>query len=759
MSPSKKPAGAAAKRGRQRPNLLNYPRHGKTGVMRWVPTVRLVLIGVLSMLFIAVAGFTIGYAVTDVPEPNPEAAGETSTVYFDDGETVLGTFSEQNRVLVDIDGISEPMRAATVAAEDRSFYENRGISFTGLSRAVWGVVTDDYAGGGSTITQQYVKNFYLTNDHSLERKIREMFIALKIDEQQTKDEILANYLNTIYLGRQNYGIEVAAQDYFGKPASELDLAESALMAAMIQRPGAADPAVEPEVYEERFRYVLSGMVREGYITQAEADAAELPEVQPRSADANQYKGPNGYLLQTVKDYLIYQLGYEEDYLNRAGLEITSTFSADAMRAAEEAVADLPEPKPDGFQVAMSTIDPDTGAVKMLYGGEDYLERQQNAATQDVAQAGSAFKPFTLVAGFENGIRLTDYYDGRSPMSPTGWGGPVQNYGNQSYGTVTLLRATQQSMNTPYAQLSLQVGPEATADVAARAGIPEEAMEAQRETPSIVLGTPSPTNLQMASAYATFAANGSYRQPYSVERVLDTEGEVLHEAEHEGDQRFDEAVMAETSYALSQVVQGGTGSYASNLGRPVAGKTGTSQSNQSAWFVGYTPQLSTAVSMYRQNEAGQPIPIGAYGGRSSITGGSFPVQLWTQYMADVLEGEPVEQFPARGELPQVERPANPDQPAPPQRNRTGSGSGGQESRPEETEAPEPEGDDEGEGSGDDEGGNGSEGGDDGSGDSGGNGNNEGGGGGPTQQPTQPPNPQPTAPNPQLPDLPDNGIGGD
>ena len=202
----------------------------------------------------------------------------------------LGSFSAEDRTNVSIDEISPAMRQAAIAAEDQSFYENRGISFRGLTRAVWGVVTDDYAGGGSTITQQYVKNFYLTNERSIDRKVKEMFISLKIDQELSKDEVLANYLNTIYLGRQSYGIEVAANNYFDKPASELDVAESALLAAMIQRPGAADPAEEPEQYEDRFRYVLDGMVKLDYLTEEEAASMEMPDV-GREPEGQSVQGP------------------------------------------------------------------------------------------------------------------------------------------------------------------------------------------------------------------------------------------------------------------------------------------------------------------------------------------------------------------------------------------------------------------------------------------------------------------------------------
>nr|WP_232483087.1 transglycosylase domain-containing protein [Brevibacterium yomogidense] len=732
-----------------------YPRPGKTGWRRWVPAFRHWAVAVLLFVALGLGAFGIGYAVTDIPEPNAEASGQTSTVYYNDGETELGSYSAEDRTNVSIDEISESMQHAAVAAEDQSFYENRGISFKGLSRAVWGVVTDDYAGGGSTITQQYVKNFYLTNERSIDRKVREMFISLKIDQELTKDEVLANYLNTIYLGRQSYGIEVAANNYFDKPASELDVPESALLAAMIQRPGAADPADDPDTYEDRFRYVLRSMVKLGYLTEDEAASTEMPEVNSKPED-NQYKGQNGYLLSTVLSELK-SIGYTEDQLNRGGYDIVSTFDEGAMEVAVETVEALPEMK-DGMHVGLSSVDPATGGVVAIYGGKDYLERAQNSATQDTAQAGSTFKVFTLVAGLENGYRLTDHFTGTSGTTFNYDGTPwvVRNYGGSNYGPVSLLKATQSSINTAYAQLNIEVGPEKTVDVAKRAGFPDDTVGLENNA-SNVLGTSSPTVTQMAGAFATFAEEGVHHQVHFVDKVTDAEDTVVHEADPEGDEAFDPAVAAETSYALRNVVTGGSGSYANNLGRPAAGKTGTSQNAYSAWFAGYTPNLATAVSIFRADEEGNPIEIGPYGGRGEITGGSYPTMVWTDYMRGAVEAMdlPVEQFPERGELPQVDKPNNdsgvPEQaPAPPRRDNSGDSGGGsggnssdedsdsgddarEEEPPEEEEDDsggiEPPGDDDNEDNdnGGDSGGGGNGDGGDG-GDSGGGGNGDGGDGG-------------------------------
>lgn len=676
-------------------NLLNYPRAGKSGWARWLPSGRLVGAGVLGAIVLVIVAFSVGYALTDVPEPNPEASGQTSDVYYDDGKTLIGQFKEQDRENVKIGGISKEMQQAAISAEDQSFYENRGISIVGLSRAVWGVATNNYAGGGSTITQQYVKNFYLTNERSLDRKVREMFIAIKVDQQLSKDEILANYLNTIYLGRQSYGIEVASQNYFNKPASELDLSESALLAAMIQRPGAADPSNDPGQYEDRFRYVLDAMVKEGYITQDVADGTEMPEVEAPKKDENMYGGQKGYLLETVREELMNKAGLKPEQIDRGGLDIVTTFNKDDMKAATDAIKTLPKKQPSGLQVALVSVDPETGGINAMYGGKDYLKRQRNAATQDFAQAGSTFKPFTLVAGLENGVRLTDVYNGRNGLTLPNDGNPwtVSNFGNSSYGGINLIKATQSSVNTVYAQLNAQVGPKKTVDVAQRAGLPKNTPDLDPNLAN-VLGTAAPRPVNMANAYATFASNGVYREAHSVTEAKDSEGTSIYKPNTKGERRFNKNVMAETSFALRQVITGGSGSYAQQLGRPAAGKTGTSSSNMSAWFTGYTPNMAAVVAMYRQDEDGnKAIPIGPYGGRGEVTGGSFPVQVWTSYMQDALKGEKVAKFPKRGPLPKKPRPENPlprPRVTPPPRSEAPERERPRETReeekPKETEAP-------------------------------------------------------------------------
>ncbi|WP_345712495.1 transglycosylase domain-containing protein [Kineococcus glutinatus] len=591
---------------------------------------------------LAVGGFAAAYALTTVPDPNELADAQVSTVYYRDGTTPIGRFSARNRVNVTIDQVPLVVQHAVLAAEDRSFYENRGVSPTGIARALWNNVRGGDTQGGSTITQQYVKNYFLSSERSYRRKAEEFFLALKIDQQQTKDETLVAYLNTIYFGRDAYGIQTAAQAYFGKDVSQLDASEGALLAGMLAAPSAYDPRVNAEAAQQRWDYVMDGMVAEGWLTAEERAAAQLPAtVEPTRT--NDHAGTNGYLLTVVRSELRATVGLTDAEIDRGGYKIVTTFDAAAQAASVAAVQDgLPGEVPDGLQVALVSIDPGDGGVRAMYGGADYLTRARNAATQDTAQAGSTFKPFTLVAALEQGISLRSTYSGSSPMRLDSWGSDtVDNFGGSSYGRIDLLTATANSVNTVYAQLNEDVGPQTSAEVAVRAGYPQDTAGLD-DNPSNVLGTSSPHPVDVAEAYATFAAQGVRTQWHTVASLADSTGATTYTASPSQERVFDEDVMADATYAMQQVVQRGSGSYASRLGRDAAGKTGTSSNNLSAWFAGYTPQLSTVVAMYQVGADGSPQQL-ELGGRE-VTGGSYPVRIWTSYMSSALEGQPELEFP-------------------------------------------------------------------------------------------------------------------
>jgi membrane peptidoglycan carboxypeptidase len=534
-----------------------------------------------------------------------------------------------------------------VAAEDRTFYDNPGISPTGIARAAWGIVTREPAGGGSTITQQYVKNYFLTSDQTFRRKFTEILVSLKVERALDKDQILTDYLNTVYFGRGTYGVQAAAQAYFGVDAAALTLDQAALLAGVLPAPNRYDPAEDLEAAEERFAYVRDGLVVTEVLTQPEADAMVLPAT-VEQAPPQVYAGPRGYLLQAAREELV-DLGYDDETIDTGGLRVVTTFDVATQDAVEAGLAEqMPTPEDTdgqplspGLRVAAVSIDPATGGVRGMYGGDDLLQRQ-NAVTKDIAQGGSTFKPFTLVAALEAGVSLEQTFDGNSDREFEGYDRPVRNFGDTDYGTVDLLDATADSVNTAYVELNTRVGPAATREVAVRAGLPETTPGLD-DFVSNVLGTASPRPIDMAQVMATYAAQGVRREWHVVAQVALPNGAVDFEAATEGSQVFEPDVMANATYAMTQVVERGSGDYAQRLERPVAGKTGTSTEAKSAWFVGYTPQLATVVTMYQTGPGGEPETITIPGTRT-VTGGSWPVRIWTGIMEKALAGQEVLEFP-------------------------------------------------------------------------------------------------------------------
>jgi membrane peptidoglycan carboxypeptidase len=538
------------------------------------------------------------------------------------------------------------MRYAVMAAEDRKYYSNRAFSPTGIARAILNNLKSGSLNGegGSTITQQYAKTAFLTPSRTVQRKIKELVISLKLENALTKDQILENYLNTIYFGRGSYGVQTAAQQYFNRNVDQLSLSQIAVIASILRSPGYYDPALSKENkvrLENRFTYVIQGMLDKKWITEAEAKAAKMPVVTPRTT-SGQLSGPKGYIIDAVQKELS-KLGFTQDQLLVGGYVIKTTLEARAQRSAVDAVNKLyPTKAPDNLHIALVAIRPGTGEVIAMYGGKDYVVRQLNDATQSIALAGSTFKPFALVAALEAGIPLTSMWNGDSPQIFDDLGKPyeVSNYGNEGWGQVDLLSATQHSINTVYVPLAMKAGMDKVVDAARRAGIPESV--AMIATPSVALGVASPHVIDVTNSYATFAAQGIYSKPYMVASVTGPNKGVLYEGKAQTQEVFGREVMADLTYALKSVVNGGTGGAALSLGRPAAGKTGTSQSNASAWFSAYTPQLAASVALFRDSASES---LNGIGGLTSVTGGTFPARIWTAFMKGALKGEPVMTFPA------------------------------------------------------------------------------------------------------------------
>lgn len=587
--------------------------------------------------------FAFAYFTVNIPNPNDYVNSQATIIQYSNGAEI-GRIGAQNRTIVPLAKIPLNVRHAVQAAEDRSFYTNRAFSVTGILRAVVNNLRGGALQGGSTITQQYAKTAFLTPERSIQRKIKELVIAIKLENQLSKDQIFENYLNTIYFGRGSYGVETAAQQYFNRNVNHLTLAQSAVLASILRSPGYYDPSYSKENVDRlnaRFHYVINGMLDAKWITKKEADAIKFPLVRDRVTSGS-LSGPKGHIIALAQKDLN-ALGFSDDQLMIGGLIVRTTLDQKAQQSAVDAVdKQTPTKAPEDLHIGLVAVRPGSGEIIALYGGKDYLVRQLSDATQAIALAGSTFKPFALIAALEQGIPLTSVWDGNSPQvfDDLGKPYPVSNYGDEQWGQVGLLKATAHSVNTVYVPLGIKVGPDKVVDVARRAGIPQSV--ALMPTPSVVLGPASPHVIDIAAAYATFAAQGIYAKPYLISQVQGPNKGVLYEAKPQGQEVFSKDVMADLTYALGEVVRNGTATYGtSGLGRPAAGKTGTSEQNASAWFSGYTPQLAASVAFFKDNAS---MTLNGIGGLTSVTGGTFPAKVWTAFMKGALKGEPKMYFP-------------------------------------------------------------------------------------------------------------------
>jgi membrane peptidoglycan carboxypeptidase len=614
---------------------------------RFARLARLAGFAVLGLIGFAVLGFAIAYQMTPVPSSaQADAMAKGSTFYFSDGKTPFYTEGRDRRP-VSLDEIPQSVRMAVIAAENRSFYADPGVSVSGTARALWSTVSGAQVQGGSTITQQMVRNYYsgLSQERTVSRKLKEIMVALKVGNEKDKGWILEQYLNTIYFGRGAYGIQAAAHAYFDTDVSRLTPAQAAYLAAAIQTPSSfAEPENRPSA-AARWRYVIDGMTKLGAIGAADASAMSFPTPEKRKQTPT-LRGQTGYMWQLAKQEAI-RRGYTEDQILRGGLKIVTTFDRRLMNAAEHAVtSQMPKGTSGRVRAGLVAVNPANGEVKAFYGGRDYLKEQFDTATESKVQAGSGFKPYVLAAALANGENLSTTVDGSSPQyyngpraceSGTAGCTKVENNGGTSYGMVNLVTATQLSVNTAYVNLGLEVGLGKVVNVAEKVGIPESQLAPAKNAPALSLGVTAVSPLQQASAYATFAAEGVHRTPHVIKSITESGGDVRRVTE-DGSRAFSAAVASDATFAMTRVVRSGTGTNARLPdGRPVAGKTGTTDKGKAIWFNGYVPQLATSVAMFRNDN--KPLKIPGY----SVFGGVLPAQVWRAFMTDATRDLPVEGF--------------------------------------------------------------------------------------------------------------------
>ena len=606
-------------------------------ILKWV----LGIIG--ALLALGIGAFAYLYATTEIPQPESIAVAENTTVYYADGTTPIGTFSEQNREIIDCSVLPDYVGQAVVASEDRSFYTNRGIDLVGIARAFWNNLTTGSRQGGSTITQQYAERYYLGETTSYLGKAREAILALKIAQAQDKDQVLCNYMNTIYLGRGTYGIQAAAKAYFGKEAKDLTVAEAAMLAGIIPSPSSWDPAVDPEQAQARFTRVLRIMQEDGYITAQEQQEAQFPQT-IEYTQQNSYQGANGYLLQMVRDELTGSGTFSAEQLDTGGYAIVTTIDKSKQDLMYSVVSPAQNGMqgviPDGMEFGAISVNAKDGSIICVYAGEDYLSKQLNQATQSVYEIGSTMKPMALLGAIQEGVNLDTVFNGNSPRKFDGIADPVGNFGNMSYGNVNLYTATAQSLNTVYMDVQAKLGTQRIAEIAKEAGAESDALDGTN--PFTVLGNNALTTKDVARMYATIANQGNRPNIHIVSSVKNTDGEDIYKAPTETTQVFDANDTALVTKAMTGTVQNGTATEALAVGHNLAMKTGTANDSYAASAVGFTPSVVSVFAMWYPDANGNPQEVPAFGGWSG--GSDYPVHLFTQYMTQALAGTDNETFP-------------------------------------------------------------------------------------------------------------------
>ncbi|WP_234331809.1 transglycosylase domain-containing protein [Streptomyces sp. NRRL S-455] len=695
--------GAAAFPAEKR--LIDYPRAGKYGWQRWLPSWKLVsglCIGFFGSL-VAVAG--IGYAMVGVPtEENAAALSQNNVYYWADGTQMVAAGSGQNRQNVTFARIPKEMRDAVISAENKTFYQDSGVDPMGIARALANMARGGDTQGGSTITQQFVKNTYLSQEQTVSRKFKEMFISIKVGTKLSKDKILQGYLNTSYYGRGAYGIQAAAQTYFGKDAEKLNASECAFLTALLKGPTYYDPAgnasLDPAASakknlkrsKERWGWILQQMHNDDKLSDAKYQEAisKYPMPQERKASKGM-SGQIGYLADTAKKYVLNNSDITEKQFDQGGYQIRTTFEKSKVEALTKAVKKIEDEKLDPekreldkhVQFGAASVKPKDGAIVALYGGAGYENGHfnNNADTSGVP-VGSTWKPFVLAAAMEHGTYRSDGV-GVSPLSKYNGNDDLkvrkpdgsyylrkdnsifrqQNETDYPWGYISLRKAMEQSVNTPFVQLGVDVGMARVREVAKRSGILDQSM-VQELNPSFALGTSTPSAIRMADAYATFAASGKQAAPYSVTSVKFNGQEVQGFEKPRITQAMPENVANNVTNVLENVIQNGTGKNALSLGRTAAGKTGTTDENKSAWFVGYTKQLSTSVAMFREDpKSAKLLSMNGTAGEESIHGGDVPTLVWTEYMKAALKGKPDLGFPEAEKIGVIQNAVGAPSPTP------------------------------------------------------------------------------------------------
>lgn len=611
--------------------MTNKPFNGK------------LLLTLIALVTAALFSMSCGLSPSDLEEGLvPDAV---SQIYDANGKVIYTTASAEHRIPVTYDKIPKQVRAAFISIEDNRFYEHSGIDYRGTLRALVSNILGHEVQGGSTITQQLAKNAFLTQERTFTRKIKEAFLAKQLENKYTKDQILTMYLNRIYFGEGAYGVESAALTYFGKHVNELDLAEAASLAAIPKSPNYFDPLENPKANKERQEVVIDQMLRYGHITQAEAQKAKAEKLAlVKGHPGGRKADPDGYFYDYVIQEVIEKFGADAVY--KGGLKIYTTLDSKMQQDAVEALRYLPEifkNDPDHLiqpQVGLVAIDPQTGYIKAMIGGRG--QDKFNRAVLAVRQPGSAFKPFVYLTAMDKGMTAADIVEDK-PIDINGY--QPHNYSYKNYGKVTLRTALERSMNIPAVLVAQKVGTDSILRNAKLLGITTlvESGPYADTNLAMALGglTKGVTPLDMATAFGTIANNGVYTQPFAIIKVLDRNGKIIYEHKNYSKQVVKATAAYQTTDMLKGVLTRGTAGGA-GVGRPAAGKTGTTDDWKDAWFVGYTPNLSCAVWVGDDRSRSMGV----------MTGSMAPLSIWHAFMTKAVTRIPYADFarPAGAVIP-------------------------------------------------------------------------------------------------------------
>ncbi len=627
--------------------------------MRFAPRPKHVLWGLGAAVVVFGVLIGVAYARTTIPSPTALAAEQTTTLYYSDGKTVLARLGTINRTDVPLSQVPLSVQHAVLAAEDRHFYSEPGVSPTGIIRALFvDLKGGDISQGGSTITQQYAKNAYLSPKRTLTRKLKEIFIATKLGQSKSKATILDDYLNTVYFGRGAYGIQAASVAYFGHGVSNLTVSQGALLAAVIRGPGLYDPragAAAKVAGLQRWQYVIKGMQTEGWLSPKKAGRLRFPSTQPLKK-AEHAACSTTQASCFIRDAVEYELrtkdGLTQSQLDLGGYKIVTTISKkaeDGLVAAEHSI--LPANNHGSPESGAAAVKPGDGAIEALYGGANYCShgKQNQDACIDLSGAtdawarppGSSFKAFTLIAALTHHPPYSLNSRVNGPPTVVVNGTTIHNSTpGETCFNCTLSDAFARSINTVFVPLAQTVGPQHVVNAAYAAGIPTTRNLAA--VPDITLGPDDVSPLDLANSFATIAANGVHADPYLVQSVTTNNGQRIYHHSPHPTRVFSKAVMSNEIFAMTKVLQPGGTAYGHALsGRPSAGKTGTTDQNTNAWFTGFTPQLCTSVWIGNVNRN----KTVAAGGVGEVFGGTLPAEIWQSAMNAALAGAPVQTFPA------------------------------------------------------------------------------------------------------------------